>query len=502
MIRPGEQLENPVTGEVLIFHETAAQTGGELVRVETIVRPDGFVAAAHVHPAQTERFDVLAGTVDFTVGRETVRAHEGDRIVVPPGTPHRFRNAGPGWSGKSSAIGLNETKTKRPTCAFSAASTSARFPAQSTVSIASVRGKQVAVETTQVASASGTASLSGSVRSAVSSDAPSAASSRATAEDGSRTSARTSAPRASRARQIFEPSAPVAPATAMCAVGTVAHPTDAPTRGMSPTPAARSSDDHAVPGRLEGRYALVTGAGTGLGATIAEALAGEGAHVAVHYRSSAAGADETAQRIRALGREALPVQGDIGDWDDVQRMAREVVDGFGRIDVLVNNVGEMAASQLSWRELTPEAIDRTLAVDVKGTMLMTHEFGRRMLDDQQAGSIVNIGSRVVVEGSPRAPQYAAGKYAIIGITKSYAHALAPHVRVNTLGPGFVETPALLAREDWRSGRREAVLARTPLARIPKPEDVVPPVIFLACDDSRHMTGAFLLCDGGHSMVGA
>jgi 3-oxoacyl-[acyl-carrier protein] reductase len=157
---------------------------------------------------------------------------------------------------------------------------------------------------------------------------------------------------------------------------------------------------------------------------------------------------------------------------------------------------------MSWRDMTPESIDHTLNVDIKGTMLMTHEFGRRMLDDQQSGSIVNIGSRVVVEGSPRAPQYAAAKYAILGISKSYAHALAPHVRVNTLGPGFIESEALLNREDWKTGRREAVLARTPLQRLPKPADVVPPVLFLASDDAKHITGAFLLCDGGHSMVGA
>ena len=255
-------------------------------------------------------------------------------------------------------------------------------------------------------------------------------------------------------------------------------------------------------GRLDGKVALVTGAGRGLGVAIAEGLAREGADVAVHYRSSDAGARETAERLRGLGRDAITVQADIAVWDDVQRLAREVVSHFGRIDVLVNNVGDMAATQMSWRELTPESVDHTLELDIKGTLLMTHEIGRRMLDDQQSGSIVNIGSRVVVEGSPRAPQYAAAKYAIIGITKSYAHALAPHVRVNTLGPGFVETEALLEREDWQTGRREAVLSRTPLGRIPKPEDVVPPVIFLACDDSRHITGAFLLCDGGHSMVGA
>ena len=250
------------------------------------------------------------------------------------------------------------------------------------------------------------------------------------------------------------------------------------------------------------RTVLVTGAGRRLGRAIALDLAAAGWQVAVHYRSSADGAERTAAAIRATGREAMTVQGDIATWDDVQRVAGEVVARFGRVDVLINNVGDMAADQLSWRDLRPERIDHTLAVDVKGTLLMTHEFGRRMLDDQQSGVIVNIGSRVVVEGSPRAPQYAAAKYAVLGITKSYAHALAPHVRVNTLGPGFVETEALLDREDWKSGRREQVLGRTPLRRIPKPADIVPPVLFLASDDSRHITGAFLLCDGGHSMVGA
>jgi quercetin dioxygenase-like cupin family protein len=94
MIHPGEQLENPVTGEVMIFHETAAESRGEVVRVETIVQPDGFVAAAHVHPSQTERFDILEGTLEFRVGGETVRAGAGDELVVPPGMPHRFRNVG------------------------------------------------------------------------------------------------------------------------------------------------------------------------------------------------------------------------------------------------------------------------------------------------------------------------------------------------------------------------------------------------------------------------
>ena len=94
MIRPGDRLENPVTGEVLIFHRTAEETGGESVLVETIVRPHGFVAAAHMHPYQTERFEVLEGLLGLRVGNQELEAGPGEVAVVAPGTPHRFWNAG------------------------------------------------------------------------------------------------------------------------------------------------------------------------------------------------------------------------------------------------------------------------------------------------------------------------------------------------------------------------------------------------------------------------
>ena len=94
MIHPGDRLENPVTGEVLVFHRTAAETDGEFVLVETIVRPQGFVAAAHVHPEQTERFEILEGLLGLRVGDEEILARPGDVAVVSPGTPHRFWNAG------------------------------------------------------------------------------------------------------------------------------------------------------------------------------------------------------------------------------------------------------------------------------------------------------------------------------------------------------------------------------------------------------------------------
>ena len=131
----------------------------------------------------------------------------------------------------------------------------------------------------------------------------------------------------------------------------------------------------------------------------------------------------------------------------------------GDVDALVNNVGDMASSQTSWRELDEATLDHVLDVDIKGTMLMVHEFGVRMLDRGARGAIVNIGSTVIVRGSPRAPIYAAGKYGLLGITKSYAKALAPHVRVNTFAPGFMDTPAVMNRPDMKSGRLRAAAAR-------------------------------------------
>jgi 3-oxoacyl-[acyl-carrier protein] reductase len=253
--------------------------------------------------------------------------------------------------------------------------------------------------------------------------------------------------------------------------------------------------------RFQGKVVMVTGAGRGFGAVLAHAFAAEGADVVVHYNSSASGAIEVARAIEGMGRRATTVKADIASLADVRRATAEAYAAFGRVDVLVNNVGDMAIDQKSWRELDEKVIDHTLAVDIKGTMFMTHEIGSRMLDGD-GGVIVNIGSQVVIAGSPRAPQYAAAKYGVIGITKSYARALAPKVRVNTLGAAFMETEALKNRHDWKTGRREEVLRQTPLGRIATPEDMVGPTMFLAGDESRHMTGQFLLCNGGLAMVGA
>jgi NAD(P)-dependent dehydrogenase (short-subunit alcohol dehydrogenase family) len=247
---------------------------------------------------------------------------------------------------------------------------------------------------------------------------------------------------------------------------------------------------------------MVTGAGTGFGAAVALRAAQEGAaQVLVHYRSSSEGAQRTAERVRGEGARSEIVQGDITSWADIKRMVEWAFGEQGGVDVLVNNVGDMASGQASWQEVTEEAIDHVLAVDIKGTMLMVHEFGQRMVE-RGGGSIVNVGSTVIVRGSPRAPQYAAGKYGLLGITKSYAKALAPTVRVNTFAPGFMETEALLARPEWKAGRREVVLSGTPTGRIPAPEEMTGAALFLASEDAHHITGSYMIADGGYSMLGA
>lgn len=253
--------------------------------------------------------------------------------------------------------------------------------------------------------------------------------------------------------------------------------------------------------RFPGRSVLVTGAGTGFGAAIALRAAQEGARVGVHYRSSKDGAEQTAARIRDLGGTVEIFQADITQWDDVKRMADDAFAAFGGLDVLINNVGDVAREQMSWRDVTEESIDHVLDVDIKGTMFCIHEFGARMLD-QGHGAIVNIGSTVIVRGSARAPQYAAAKYGILGATKSYAQAFAPTVRVNVFAPGFIETDATLGRADWKSGRGDQLRKLTPMGRIPGPAELAGTALFLASDDAAHMTGGYLVADGGYNMVGA
>jgi NAD(P)-dependent dehydrogenase (short-subunit alcohol dehydrogenase family) len=254
--------------------------------------------------------------------------------------------------------------------------------------------------------------------------------------------------------------------------------------------------------RLYDQIVVVTGSSRGFGRQIALAAADEGAHVVVNYAKSADLAAQVVKEIEAKGRKAIAIQADVSKYDQVKAMADKVWKAFGRCDVLINNAGETAGTKMSWRDLNEEVIDETLRLDVKGTLLCTHEFGSRMLDLQKSGTIVNICSNVIVTGSPRAPEYAAAKYGVLGITKSYALALAPYIRVNAVGPGYMDTESLRARKDWTPQRKKWIVDHTPLKSIGKPENIVHIVMFLASQDSFHMTGNLVICDGGFSMPGA
>ena len=197
------------------------------------------------------------------------------------------------------------------------------------------------------------------------------------------------------------------------------------------------------PQRFTGKTVLVTGAGTGFGAEIAVRAAQEGARVVVHYNRSREGAEETAKRIEQAGSEAALVQADITSWDEIRALADTAFGAFGGLDVAVNNVGDVARDQMSWRDITEESIDHVLAVDVKGTLLCTQEFGSRMVE-AGGGCVINIGSTVIVRGSPRAPQYAAAKYGILGRSPARGRASVQHA-AGRAGPA--------AHRDRRAQRR-------------------------------------------------
>ena len=134
--------------------------------------------------------------------------------------------------------------------------------------------------------------------------------------------------------------------------------------------------------------------------------------------------------------------------------------------------------------------------------MCTHEFGSRMLEQEGGGSIVNIGSTVIVRGSARAPQYAAAKYGIVGLTKSYAHAFAPKRAGQRLRPRVHGDRADAQPGDYKNGRGDKLREMTPMHHIPKPEEVAGTALFLASEDASHITGSYLVADGGYNMIGA
>ena len=244
-------------------------------------------------------------------------------------------------------------------------------------------------------------------------------------------------------------------------------------------------------GLVEGKVALVTGGGRGIGRATAELLAAEGAAVAV-ADIDRANAEAVAAAIGQRGGRSLALQVDVTNPEQIGAMFDQVVERFGRLDVLHNNAGVLDMTPLD--QLTPEGWDSLMDVNLRGVFLCA-QAALRVMQRQNGGRIINMGSMGgQVGGIVAGPNYAASKAAVACLTKSLARIGGPHnVLVNTLNPGVIDTamPASFPPE-----RREAMIAATPLGRMGTAEEVAKVVLFLASDLSSFVTGTHIDINGG------
>ena len=244
--------------------------------------------------------------------------------------------------------------------------------------------------------------------------------------------------------------------------------------------------------RLDGKVALVTGAARGLGQACALALAQAGADVALGLRTIDS-APELEKAIEALGRKVLPLQMDVSSMDQIRSSVDRAVEEFGRIDILVNNVG--VAPPNPAEKVTEEDFDTTLNLNVKANFFTAQAVARHMIG-QGGGRIINMSSQAGFIALEDESVYCMTKAAINHLTKNLASEWAKYnINVNAVAPTFIWTPGT---EPWLNdpGFRKSVVDRIPLGRIGKPVEVAGPVVFLASEAASLITGEILLVDGG------
>ncbi len=249
---------------------------------------------------------------------------------------------------------------------------------------------------------------------------------------------------------------------------------------------------------LKGKVALVSGASRGLGRAIALGFAQAGADVVVAARTAAA-LDEVVDRVRELGVDVLAVTADVTSPESAQAMVDAAVARFGRIDVLLNNVG-MNISGLRAEGVTPEQFDTIIGANVRSMFLVGTAVARAMIAASNGGSIVNMSSVLGGVAVPDASIYCTTKGAINQLTRAWALEWAAHrIRSNALAPSYIVT-SLNAHLFEDAAYRENIERRVPLGRLGREEDTVGPAVFLASDAAAYVTGHVLLVDGGWTIV--